>query len=170
MQINTKLPLGMVFGDFMSSEQDLLVRSMIEEHIGRRHRCFVLYRIWFWFYLWFPYLPCRWWWIRGESILKHYLFFYWYLFLDGVLLVGVSIFESSNLSFIVGPSVHNILLLLVAGTSPSPWPIRLGLLLLNYIITIKMMAYLFRGELEMDLPCSNVYDGLGSWEMVFLEW
>jgi len=33
MQINTKLPLGAVFGDFKSSKQDLLVRSLIEMRI-----------------------------------------------------------------------------------------------------------------------------------------
>jgi len=45
MQINTKLPLGTVFGDFKFSKQDLLVRLLIEGRIGWRHRCCVVCRI-----------------------------------------------------------------------------------------------------------------------------
>jgi len=44
MQINTKLPFGAVFGDFKSSEQDLLVHSLIEGRNVWCHRCCVLYR------------------------------------------------------------------------------------------------------------------------------
>ena len=163
MQINTKLPLGAAFSDFKSSEQDLLVCLMFEGHIERRHRCCVPCRIYFWISLGLSYLPCRWWRLGGDSVWNHYFFFCCFFFLDNVLFVRISIFVSWNLSFIVNPSIYNILLLLVAGESPSSWPVLVGILL-NYIIAIKVQAYLLWRELEMNLPCSNVYDGFGSVE------
>jgi hypothetical protein len=90
----------------------------------------------------------------------HDLLFYWlylfYFFRDLILIL-----KSSHFSFIVSPSIYyDILLVLATGMLPSLRFVLLGFLT-NYIVVIKKAAYLLRGEVEVDLPCSNVDDGLG---------
>jgi hypothetical protein len=146
--------------------------KVLRTGLGRREyllfRCFIwswwwrlrwLFFLWWWLcYLLFPYLFSLWAWLWWSRFFFRRCF---RLFI--VLLVPSRLMLVLHNFFVVLPSIDRGLIFLTAEWSTSP-P-RTGLLwLIISSVTIKVTAYLFSRELEVDLSRSDVDDCIGSVE------
>jgi hypothetical protein len=146
-----------VFRTRLGRREYLLIRRIIQSRWWRLRWLLLLW--WWWGYLLFPYLFGLWVWLWRSSFCfsRRFRFFIVPFIPSGLKLV------LHNFYFVVSPSILRELILLMVGWSTSPPGTGLLRLLISSV-TIKVTAYLFSMELEVDLSRSDVDDCIDSVE------